>query len=164
METIASRGIQAIYAVHGAVVWTIVTIVTLPAVVTGVGGVVRHPTRALWIYLLMAVVLGQMFGAALLRALSVAGALSERETAHFVLPLLAAVGIGALHAAFASASFLVPDGSALPLRPLVVRLIVAVLAALAATPIVIVRSSRLGVRMGFRKPFPVEPEDPRWSL
>jgi hypothetical protein len=159
-----ARGIQAIYVIHGAAVWTIATLLTLPAVVTGAAGVVQHPTKALWVYLLMAVVLGQMFGGVLLRALSIAGAVSERETAHFVLPLVAAVGVGALHAAFASASFLVPDGSALPLRPFVVRLIVAVLAALAATPIVIVRSSRLSVRMGFRKPFPVEPEDRRWSL
>lgn len=152
---------EAIYVVHGAAVWGILTIATFPLIVTHPADCLRHPTKALYVYALMALAVGQFLGSALAQATRLAGHFPAAKALQFLLPFAAAALVGALHAAFAAAPMLVPDGTTLPLRGMPLRMGITVAAALAATPIIIIRSARMGARFGLRPPARSAP-DPRW--
>lgn len=152
---------HAVYFVHGGLVWVIICVVSFPLVVSHPVNSLLHPSKALFVYLSMTLVIGEALGSAIHAALRIADGFPTLRVIHIVLPLVAAACVGAVHAALAPAAIWIPDSSVLPLRPMPVRLVTALLLALVATPVIIIRSARLNARLGYRPRIRTE-RDARW--
>jgi len=157
--------IQWIYLKHGLAVWLLasaalffVWVRTPLTAVTQRGATVP--------YILVALGFSTVLGSAIGLSVFLGGWLFPRvRVIHLVLPLSVAAAIGALHGNWIENLIPAAVGIESLLRHQTLRTLSGAGLAMLATPIIIVRSSKMGARKGFRPPLETSPRsgDTRWD-
>jgi hypothetical protein len=150
-------GIQWIYLKHGLAVWLLASVALFFVWVrTPLTAVTQESTTVP--YILMALGFSAVLGSAIGLSVFLGGWLFPRvKVIHVVFPLSVAAAIGALHGYWIENLIPAAVGIEPLLRPQTLRTLSGAGLAMLATPIIIVRSSKMGAKKGLRPPVETSP-------
>lgn len=153
---------RAVYLFHGGVVWLIAGAVYFLVAVEGPWRYLLPPGKPIAVHSLLTLLAGELLGIAIYLALKIGDQFPENRSLHVMLPLFVSAVGGVWYAQTIATPALYPGGAVLPIRSETLRMVTGAILGLLVTPVIIVRSTRMSVRLGFRQPVAQE-RDARWG-